>query len=278
MRVAAGQQILMVSWQGKVVLVSGGSAGLGFYIARAFGRRGATVVIAARGQEALDRACAQLTGEGIRAAAMTADVTRQEQVDSLVGQAIARWGRIDAVVNSAGRSARGRAIDTTVEQFQELWELNFLGVVRLSRAAMPHLLASRGHLVNIGSLAGKSAARWLGAYPATKFAVTAYSQQLRLEMEPQGLHVLLVAPGPIASASRRDHRESELRGLPPGALRPGGGVKVRAIDPDRLAERIVRACERRQPELVVPSKARLLFSLSALWPRLGDRLVRLMTS
>ncbi len=109
---------------------------------------------------------------------------------------MSRFGRLDVLVNNAGRSMRGKVLDTTPEQFRELMELNLIGLVRCTRAAAPHLLQQRGHVVNIGSLGAKSAARWLGAYPATKFAVAAYSQQLRLELGPQGLHVLLVCPGP----------------------------------------------------------------------------------
>jgi short-subunit dehydrogenase len=93
-----------------------------------------------------------------------------------------------------------------------------------------------------------------------------------LELGPQGLHVLLVNPGPIAVPSKRS--DDEYAGLPASAQRPGGGVRVRQIDPDWLAERIVTACERREPELVVPAKARLLFALSALSARWGDWLVR----
>jgi short-subunit dehydrogenase len=128
--------------------------------------------------------------------------------------------------------------------------------------------------VNIGSLAGKSAARWLGAYPASKFALTAYTQQLRLELAPEGIHVLLVCPGPIA---RPDARRYDDSGLPPEAQRPGGGVRTRAIDPAELAQRILRACEQRQPELVVPWRARLLFAISQLSPRWGDALIQRLT-
>ncbi|MCR4414488.1 MAG: SDR family NAD(P)-dependent oxidoreductase, partial [Thermoguttaceae bacterium] len=151
--------------------------------------------------------------------------------------------------------------------------LNLIALVRCTRAALPHLLPRRGHVVNIGSLASKSAARWVGAYPATKFAVAAYSQQLRLELGPQGLHVLLVCPGPIA---RKDPRLYPLEGLedvPETARRPGAGVKVRHISPQWLARQILRACEQRRPELVVPGKARWLFAIAQLWPRLGDWLV-----
>ena len=115
-----------------------------------------------------------------------------------------QFGRLDALVNNAGRSMRRSILETTPEDFQQLMELNLIGLVRCTRAAAPQLLANRGHLVNIGSLAAKSAARWVGAYPATKFAVAAYSQQLRLELGPQGLHVLLACPGPIARDEPRD--------------------------------------------------------------------------
>ena len=271
----------MPDWQGKVVLVTGGSGGLGRAIAAAFAARGARVVIAARHAEALERAAAELRGQGFDVTAIVADVTQQESVDALVAQIVERFGRLDVLVNNAGRSSRRAVLDTTPEDFQALMELNLLAVVRLTRAAAPHLLRTGGHVVNIGSLAGKSAPRWMGAYAASKFALSAYSQQLRLELAPQGLHVLLVCPGPIARDEPRTSDSERARedesGVPPSARQPGAGVRVKAMRPEALAERIVRACERRQPELVVPGKARLLFAISALWPRLGDWLVRRMT-
>ena len=127
--------------------------------------------------------------------------------------------------------------------------------------------------MNIGSLAAKSASRWVGAYPATKHAVAAYSQQLRLELEPQGLHVLLVCPGPI---ERKDSTLRALEGLenvPDRARQPGAGVRTKAIPPQWLAAQILRACERRAPEIVVPGYARLVFAVAQLWPRLGDWIV-----
>jgi short-subunit dehydrogenase len=128
-------------------------------------------------------------------------------------------------------------------------------------------------VVNIGSLAAKSAARWVGAYPATKHAVAAYSQQLRLELGPAGLHVLLVCPGPIERQTERLYPLEGLEDVPERARRPGAGVRLRAIAPERLAAAILRATERRRPELVVPGRARLLFVLAQLFPRLGDWLV-----
>lgn len=264
-------------WQDKAAIVTGSSSGLGKSIAAAFAQAGARVCLAARGVEALEAAAEELRRSGHKVLAVPTDVTDQAQVDALVKKTVAEFGGLDVMVNNAGRSARGAVIHTSIETFRELIELNFIGVVRCTRAAVEHLIARRGHLVNIGSLAGKSAARYLGAYPVSKFAVSAYTQQLRLELGPEGLHTLLVSPGPIASDKPRRQNDEQLSGLPASAAEPGGGVKTRLIPPDKLARMILRACERRQTELIVPSSARLLFAIQQLSPRLGDWLVRRMT-
>ncbi len=263
----------MEYWREKVVLVTGGSSGLGRVVAEAFGNAGAKLAIAGLEPEAVRATADQLQSAGRDVLGVAADITRQDDVDRLAAQTLQRFGRLDVLVNNAGRSMRGKVADTTPEQFRDLMELNLIALVRCTRAAIPHLLERKGHVVNIGSLASKSAARWVGAYPATKFAVAAYSQQLRLELGPQGLHVLLVCPGPIARKDSRLYPLEGLEDIPESARRPGAGVKVRQIAPQRLARDILRACQRRQPELVVPAKARWLFAISQLWPRLGDWLV-----
>lgn len=268
----------MAFWTDKVILITGGSAGLGLALARQSLLAGAKVVIGARDAEKLASAAAELRRAGqAELECVAADITRQADVESLVAKTIERFGRLDALVNCAGKSSRASALETTPEQFQQLWEINFLATVRCTRAAMPHLLASRGHLVNIGSLASKSAARHLGAYPASKFPVAAYSQQLRLELGEQGLHVLLVCPGPIRRTDGGTRYDQQAANLPEAARKPGGGVKLKGLDPDELARRILRACERRQVELVVPAKSRILFALAQLWPAAGDWLLKRMT-
>ena len=132
-------------------------------------------------------------------------------------------------------------------------------------------------MVNIGSLAAKSAARWVGAYPATKFAVAAYSQQLRLELGASGLHVLLVCPGPIKRKTPRLYPFKGMEGLPEVARQPGAGVKTLALSPQKLAQAILNACRHRRPELIVPTSARLLFAIAQLWPSLADWIVLRLT-
>jgi len=261
-------------WRNKTVLVTGGSSGLGRVIADAFSAAGANVAIVGLEADAVQRAAGEMQSASRVVLGLHADITRQEDVDRLIAQALERFGRLDVLVNNAGRSMRGKVLDTTPEQFRDLMELNLIALVRCTRAAVPHLLKQRGHIVNIGSLAAKSAVRWVGAYPATKHAVAAYSQQLRLELGPQGLHVLLVCPGPIQRKDARLYPLAGLEGVPQSARAPGAGVHVPGIPPERLAGAILRACERRRPELVMPGRARILFALSQLWPSLGDWLLR----
>ena len=266
----------MSYFQHKVVLVTGGSAGLGQAIARAFAQEGARVVITARGRQRLSQTASQLQDQGGDVTWVAADITQQSQVDDLLAQILQQFQDLHVLVNNAGQSARGWASQTSPEQHLELLQLNFLGLVRCSRAALPHLTRSQGHLVNMGSLSSKVATPYLGAYPASKFAVAAYSQQLRLELQPKGVHVLLVCPGPISRQDSGPRYDQQADDLPARASGPGGGAKLRALSPDWVAARILRACRQRQPELVLPSKARLLFALAQLCPSWGDWILKKM--
>ncbi len=261
-------------WNGKVALVSGASTGLGLALAEELASRGAAVAMGARDAQRLEAAAQQVRRHGQRVLVIAADVTRPAEAAHLVERTRTELGRLDVLVNNVGRSARGRLAETSDQQFQELFELNLMTAVRMTRCALPELIARRGHVVNIGSLAAKAAGRWLGAYSATKFALAGYTQQLRLELEPDGVHVLLVCPGPIARDAADGRYDQALEGLPESARRPGGGVKTRQLAPADLARDIVRACERRQPELIKPAKARLLFVINQLSPRWGEWLIR----
>jgi len=263
----------------KSVLITGGSAGLGLVMARFFAEAGARVAILGRDAQRLTAAVESLKPVAVQdVLAVQADLTRTEDVAKAVAHVTEHQHGLDVLINCAGRSSRAPIAEVTAEQFQDLLEINFLGAVRCTQAALPHLLASRGHAVFIGSLASKVAARYLGAYPASKYPLAAYAQQLRLELGPLGLHSLLVCPGPIRRDDGGERYDSQAKNLPESARRPGGGAKLKGIDPEDLTRRIVRACERRDAELVVPAKARLLFALSQLWPSLGDRLLLRFTS
>jgi short-subunit dehydrogenase len=277
----------MSYWRGKRAVVTGGSAGLGRALAGALVERGARVALVARGREQLNQAADDLRSRGANVLAVAADVTSQVGVGQLAASVQSAWGGVDLLCNCAGRSMRGTVLTTPAEKFQELWEANVISAVRCTQAFLPALAESHGHVVLIGSLASKAAAGYLGAYAATKFPLAALAQQLRLELGEAGPHVLLVCPGPIAregnvadsgAHGRYVADAADATDVPAAAHRPAAGAKLRAIDPLLLSERILRACERRQAELVVPARARLLFAISQLSPRLGDWLLRRMTS
>lgn len=267
-------------WQDKVVLVTGGSSGLGLAIAQAFVDAHTRVAIVGLEPEGVEAAVQALRGRAKSPEAVlgiTADITSDHDMTRIAETVGSQFGELDVLVNNAGRSMRGGLLDTTPDQFRRLMELNLIALVRVTRTFLPQLIRRRGHIVNIGSLAAKAAARFVGAYPATKHAVAAYSQQLRLEFGEQGLHVLLVCPGPVARAGERLYGLEGADRVPDSAKKPGAGVRVRAVSPETLALRILEACRRRRPEIVIPGKARLLFALCQLFPSLGDRLIRWST-
>jgi uncharacterized protein len=270
----------MSYWQGKRAVVTGGSAGLGRALAGALVKHGARVAIVARGRDALESVAAELREMGGDVLTVAADVTNPDGVQHTTDAVQRTWGGIDLLAHCAGRSMRGNALTTTVAEYRDLWETNFLSAVQCVQAFNEPLTKSHGHIVLIGSLASKVAPRYLGAYPTSKFPLAALAQQLRMELAEQGVSVLLVCPGPVA---REDENKDLGRyvnrpvDIPAAAHQPGGGAKVRAVDPEWLAGKILQATEQRRAELVVPGKARLLFAISQLLPHFGDWLLRKMT-
>lgn len=267
----------MTYWNEKAALVTGGSAGLGKAIARSLVSAGARVALVARDASNLRSAADELGGAARGVVSIPADVTREDDVARMAERAGSELGTIDGLFHGAGRSDRGEALATPVSRFDELWRINFVAAVLCAQALAPALRAARGHLVLIGSLASKSASRHLGAYPAAKFALAAFAQQMRLEHDARELHTLLVCPGPLARVDAGSRYDARAVGLPDSARRPGGGVKLKGLDPERLAARILDACRDRRAELIVPGRARMLFALSQLSPAWGDWFVRRMT-
>lgn len=268
-------------WQGKRVIITGGSAGLGSVLAKTLFKLGAKLVLSARGTERLEAFATSLDATGDTILPVSADITKQEDVERLFTDGVEWLGGLDLLINCAGRSARSNILNTPPEDFTDLIDLNLTAAVRCTQAAIPHLKKSQGHLVNIGSLASKLATPYHGAYPASKFALAAYTQQLRLVLKDDGVHILLVCPGPITKpegeilAAVENSSDSE---LPDFAKRPGGGAKVKAIDPQVLVDKIVAACERRKLELILPGKARLAIVAGAFSARFGDWLLTKFSS
>lgn len=264
-------------WQGKVVIITGGSAGFGRAITQAFASAGAHVVMWARDPQRLEEVSAEFAAKKLSVSGDTIDITNQEEVTLGLERVIQKYGRLDVFVNNAGKSIRRDLLKTTVDDYRQLMELNFFAAVQCGLAAIPELEKTSGHLVNIGSLASKTAWPFVAPYATSKFALCAFNQQCRLE-GPKNVHFMLVCPGPIRRDDSASRYVAEATNLPTGAATPGAGAPMKGIDPVWLAGKIVRGCEKRQLEIVVPFWPKYLVAIGQISPWLGDKIVRWLKS
>jgi meso-butanediol dehydrogenase/(S,S)-butanediol dehydrogenase/diacetyl reductase len=183
----------MQQFSGKVVIVTGAGSGIGAAAARRFSSEGASVVLVGRTHSKLTKVADGLNRE--RSLIQVADVARQENVDLLVANTLARFGAIDVLVNNAGIVAIGGFLDQPVSNWRDVMSVNLDGVFYLIRAALPHLLKTKGNIVNVSSIAGMGGEAGNSYYGATKAAVNNLTQSLALEFAPQGVRVNSVSPG-----------------------------------------------------------------------------------
>jgi NAD(P)-dependent dehydrogenase (short-subunit alcohol dehydrogenase family) len=261
-------------------LVTGGTSQVGRAIAGELLRRGYHVALvgrdAARLQAAIERLgpAGQLPDRPVLP--LIAELTSADEVSRLVGEVDAAWGRLDVLVNVVGQSDRGRIDALTPQRLQELITANVTTTLLCCQQCKPLLEASHGTVINIGSLAAKVGARYLGGYPAAKHALAGLTQQLRLEWKPLGIHVALVNPGPIRSeqaGSRYADQVSQQTDLPESAARPGGGTSVKGLEAATVARAVLRMIERRSADVMLPAHLRPLVAIGHLWPALGDWLL-----
>lgn len=253
--------------RGKTVIVTGASSGIGRETARLFARAGSNLVLAARDRERLHRLAEQLEGYGGRVLVVATDVTERQAVERLAAMTAEELGRVDILVNNAGLGLHALLAEGSMENVRHLFEVNVFGAINCIQAVVPYMKRQRsGQIINVSSIAGKIAAPFEGAYAATKFALTAISDALRLELADYGIRVIAVYPGPIETEfTERALKEIE---VPP---RPGITRRRPAV---RVAEAIVKAARRPQPEVYVTGLDRLAVGLKAVSPRFIDWALR----
>ncbi|GAA2749831.1 MULTISPECIES: oxidoreductase [Kitasatospora] len=178
---------------GRIWLITGANSGFGRAIAQAALDAGDTVVAAARRPETLAQQAAEHPG---RLVPVRLDVTDAEQIPAVVADTIARYGRIDVLVNNAGRGLIGAVEETTDDELRDLMELHFFGPAALTRAVLPHMREQgTGAVVQLSSMGGRMSFPGVGAYSATKFALEGLSEALAQEVAGFGIKVLVVEPG-----------------------------------------------------------------------------------
>ncbi|GAA4567938.1 SDR family NAD(P)-dependent oxidoreductase [Planotetraspora kaengkrachanensis] len=182
--------------EGKVVLVTGASSGIGEATALALSAEGARIAIGARRADRLDSLARKAPGEVLT---LDLDVTDQESVRAAAAETVERFGALDVLVNNAGVMLSGPIEGADTTEWTRMVETNLLGSMYMVHAALPHLLERKGTVVQVSSTSGRTASANSGVYAATKFGVTAFSESLRQEVTARGVRVVVVEPGFVAT-------------------------------------------------------------------------------
>ncbi len=183
----------------KVVLISGGTSGIGLAAARQFVESGASVVLLGRNAQRGSTAVDSLSGVGQKSVFIAGDVSKILDCGRVVAETVARFGRLDVLVNSAGEYLEKSLLDTSETEFDRIMSINMKGAFLLTQAATPHLKQSRGSVVNVSSDAGVNGNVFCTAYCASKGALNLFTKALSLELAPHGVRVNCVCPGDVAT-------------------------------------------------------------------------------
>jgi NAD(P)-dependent dehydrogenase (short-subunit alcohol dehydrogenase family) len=265
-RLSASPRCRKDQFSGSAVLITGGARGLGLALARRFAHEGAALTIAGRDRAALERARLELAALGVSVHAVPCDVRDRDAVEALVDNAVARYGRLDVLVNNAGIIQMGPFALSTDEDFLDSLATHFWAPLHTIRAARPHLAATAGRIINISSIGGRIAVPHLLPYCVGKFALSALSDGLSAELARQGISVLTVAPGLMRTGS---HRSVKVRGWHAAEARwfaLAAATPVTSMNVDRAAATIVEASRQRRARVTLGVQARVAEIVHALTP------------
>jgi short-subunit dehydrogenase len=252
----------------NVVLITGGTSGIGRACALEFGKNGAHVVITGRDIKKLKDTAAELAAVGIEHLIVQGDVGILGDAMRAVADTIAAFGRIDVLINNAGLSMRAKFADVDVTVIEQLMQTNFFGTVYVTKAALPYLLASKGTIVGVSSIAGYRGLPGRTGYSASKFAMNGFLEALRTELLPQGVNVLTAAPGFTASNIR--HTALLANGQSQNDTPRDEGKMMTS---EEVAQYLRRAVEKRQRSFVLTGEGKLVVFLNKWLPSIMDRMV-----
>jgi NAD(P)-dependent dehydrogenase (short-subunit alcohol dehydrogenase family) len=247
----------------QVMVITGGTSGIGLATASRAAERGARVVLCSRNEAGLRDTVAQIKERGGTARGIVADVSNPDDVERLASSAVEEFGALDTWVNNAGVSFYGRLTEVALEDMRQLFEVNFWGTVHGSRAAVPRLRQGGGALINMGSIVSDRAIPLQGAYSASKHAVKGLTDALRMELEEEGapISVTLIKPSAIDTPYFQHAKNyMEVQPKPPAPV----------YAPEVVANAILRAAEHPVRDITIGGGGRFLTAMGTALPRLTD--------
>jgi 3-oxoacyl-[acyl-carrier protein] reductase len=229
-----------MQWDGAVAVVTGGSRGIGREVAMLAAQKGARVGLVARSAPDLEAVLKEIGGRG---AVATADVADRGQTEQAMAKLATELGPVDILVNNAGIGSYGRVNDLEVEEFERVMRVNYFSCVYATKAVLPSMLERRrGHIVNVASIAGRIGPPMEAAYAASKFAMVGFTEALFFEVQPHGIGVSMVNPGPVETDffDTRGHAYEGSYPKPVTARRVADSV-IEVVESDGLERVIPRA-------------------------------------
>lgn len=254
----------------KVVVITGASKGIGAELARQLAAKGANLVLGARNAPELEAVAEQCRKAGTQVVTVRTDVAEERDCQALVSGAQLAFGRLDVLVNNAGATMWARFEEVAdLAILARIMQVNYMGSVYCTRHALPLLRQSRGLVVGISSLAGRTGVPTRTGYAASKHAMTGFFDSLRIELAGSGVDVTMVYPGFVATGIRENATGPDGKPIQVSPVREGEVMSV-----EDCAARIVRAIERREREVVMTARGKMGLWLKLLAPGLVDRIAR----
>lgn len=252
----------------KVVIITGGSSGIGLALAERFGKAGSKILITGRDANSLDQAIKSLQAKDVTVAAFQADVSKEEDNSAMAEEAIRLYGTIDILINNAGISMRALFADVDMAVVKKVMDINFYGVLYATRYCLPEISKNKGSIVGISSIAGFRGLPGRTGYSASKFALNGFLEVLRTELLNTGVHVLTACPGFTASNIRMRAltKDGTLQGESPRA-------EEKMMTAEECANHIYNAVVKRKRTLILTTQGKLAVWLNKWWPSLADKLV-----
>lgn len=251
-----------------VAVIAGGAGGIGQATARRLGKAGMAVAILDRDEALAQQAAAALVSAGIEATATKCDITDEAACRRAIEEVLEKHSRIDLLIHSAGLTQISPFQDTELEVYRRVMEVNFFGVVALTKAALPHLIASRGQVLALSSIAGFAPLFGRTGYCASKYALHGFLETLRAELKHEGVGVTLVCPSFVATGFAE-------RGLDGGGqqLAKERSTTGKLLEPADVAEAIYRATRRRPRMSVLSNTGKLSYFISRVAPGIYERMM-----